>query len=132
MDSGSGDVTANESEDCLFINVYRSKAPKEGEKLPVVVYIHGGSFNMGSFSSRNIAGMIAWSSEAIIGVSLNYRISALGFLPSKLTAKEGLLNLGLKDQVMALQWVQENIDKFGGDPKKVTIMGDSAGAHSVG
>jgi triacylglycerol lipase len=62
---------------------------------------------------------------------MNYRIGALGFLPSTLTAKEGLLNLGLRDQVMAMQWVKENINAIGGDPERVTIMGDSAGGHSV-
>lgn len=62
---------------------------------------------------------------------MNYRIGALGFLPSALTAKEGLLNLGLKDQMMAMEWVNENINAIGGDPERITIMGDSAGAHSV-
>lgn len=59
------------------------------------------------------------------------RIGALGFLPSKLSREEGILNLGLKDQVMVMEWVHENIDKFGGDPSQVTLFGLSAGAHSV-
>jgi hypothetical protein len=74
---------------------------------------------------------VAWSPEPLIGVSFNYRLGALGFLPSKLTAKEGSLNLGLKDQSLLLEWVQENISAFGGDPDDVTVMGCSAGAHSV-
>lgn len=93
--------------------------------------------------------MVSWSEEPFIGVSINYRYSlrllvlcvglstlhslgALGFLPSTLSAEEGVLNLGLKDQIHALQWVQENIVEFGGDPGQVTIFGPSAGSHSVG
>ena len=67
----------------------------------------------------------------MIGVSFNYRVGAFGFLPSKLMAKEGLLNVGLKDQELLLKWVKDNIAAFGGDPDDVTIMGSSAGAHSV-
>ncbi|KAK1782876.1 Alpha/Beta hydrolase protein [Copromyces sp. CBS 386.78] len=66
------------------------------------------------------------------GINFNYRVGALGFLPSALTAKEGLLNLGLRDQAMMLEWVRENVKAFGGDPDNVTIMGLSAGAHSIG
>ncbi|CCC07512.1 hypothetical protein SMACR_02515 [Sordaria macrospora] len=66
------------------------------------------------------------------GINFNYRVCALGFLPSALTAKEGLLNLGLRDQTMMLEWVRENVKAFGGDPDNVTIMGLSAGAHSIG
>jgi acetylcholinesterase len=126
----SSDAANNQGEDCLSLNLFRPQA-QEPQKLPVLVYIHGGSFNFGSSQSRNIAELIAASSVPIIGVSMNYRIGALGFLPSTLTAKEGLLNLGLRDQVMAMQWVKENINAIGGDPERVTIMGDSAGGHSV-
>ena len=81
---------------------------------------------------HNTASMVAWSAEPFIGVSFNYRIGAPGFLNSALTANEGLLNLGLHDQVLLLQWVNENIAAFGGDPDNITLMGLSAGAHSVG
>ena len=70
--------------------------------------------------------------KPIIGVSINYRLSIWGFTSSNELASEGLLNVGLKDQRLALHWVQENIKAFGGDPKKVTIFGESAGAASVG
>lgn len=77
------------------------------------------------------ASMVGWSSEAFVLVSCNYRIGALGFLPSSRSAKAGALNIGLKDQRMVLEWVQENISAFGGDPDCVTLFGLSAGAHSV-
>lgn len=119
------------SEDCLNVNIYRPKRPSKGKKLPVLIHIYGGAFNFGAGHTRSISNMIAWSAEPFIGVTFNYRVGALGFLPSSLTAKEGLLNAGLKDQALLLQWVQENIAEFGGDPEDVTLMGNSAGAHSV-
>ena len=75
--------------------------------------------------------MVGWSEKPFIGVSFNYRIGALGFLPSKLTFEEDIVNLGLHDQVFLLQWVQDNIERFGGNKNDVTIFGLSAGAHSV-
>ncbi|TVY82248.1 Carboxylesterase 4A [Lachnellula suecica] len=129
--SGPGDAII-QSEDCLNLNIFRPKIRDENEKLPVLVYVHGGSFNFGSGSSRAISSLVAWSESPMIGISFNYRVGAFGFLPSKLAAKEGLLNLGLKDQELLLKWVQDNIAAFGGDPDNVTIMGLSAGAHSVG
>lgn len=99
--------------------------------MPVVVYFHSGSFNFGSGAERDIASFVAWSVDPIIGISVNYRVGALGFLSSNLTAEEGILNLGLKDQAAALEWVQENIRMFGGNKDRVTIWGSSAGAHSV-
>jgi acetylcholinesterase len=119
------------SEDCLNLNIYRPKRRPKGEKLPVLVHIYGGAFNFGAGNSRQVSNMVAWSEEPFIGVSFNYRVGAFGFLPSSLTAKEGLLNAGLKDQALLLEWVQENIAEFGGDPDDVTLMGNSAGAHSV-
>lgn len=80
---------------------------------------------------HNTASMVAWSEHPFVAVSFGYRIGALGFLPSSLSQKEGLLNLGLRDQLLLLQWVQENIANFGGDPANVTLFGLSAGAHSV-
>lgn len=74
--------------------------------------------------------MVSWA-EPLLVVSFNYRIGALGFLNSAMTAKEGLLNLGLRDQVQLLDWVRDNIAHFGGDPSRITLIGLSAGAHSV-
>lgn len=123
------------SEDCLTANVFRqqgSKAEDKAKLLPVAVYIHGGAFNRGTASMHNTASMVAWSEEPFVAVSFNYRIGALGFLPSSVTAREGVLNLGLRDQMVLFEWVQENVKAFGGDPGNVTLIGLSAGAHSVG
>lgn len=118
------------SEDCLTVNVFRKSAGKH-EKLPVALYIHGGAFNRGSAHMHKTASMVANAPESFIAISFNYRIGALGFLPSSLSAKEGALNLGLRDQILMMEWVQENIEAFGGDPNNVTLFGLSAGAHSV-
>ncbi|KAI0181386.1 alpha/beta-hydrolase [Hypoxylon sp. FL1284] len=136
----------NQGEDCLNLNIYRphfsddaktaaaemAKLGVNSTKMPVVVYVHGGGFNGGSGTERNMRSFVSWSEIPLIGMSFNYRIGALGFLPSGVTAKEGLLNLGLKDQQAFFQWVQNNAADFGGDPNNVTIMGLSAGAHSIG
>jgi carboxylesterase type B len=117
-------------EDCLNLNVYRT-AGTTRKKLPVIVYVHGGAFNTGCGTERNMASFVSWAEDAMVGINFNYRVGALGFLPSALTAREGLLNLGLRDQQMLFGWVRDNIEAFGGDPDNVTIMGLSAGAHSV-
>lgn len=140
-----GTVGNGFGENCLNANIYRpaglvdDDGMKKGDNnnkrpalLPVVVYIHGGAFNGGMGVERNMASFIAWTDAPMIGINFNYRVGALGFLPSALTAKEGLLNLGLRDQAMMLEWVRENAKAFGGDPDNVTIMGLSAGAHSIG
>lgn len=127
----TGDQDVKEGDDCLNLNIWRPKGLDRDHVRPVVVFFHGGAFNGGNARGRDMASMVAWSDEAIVGVSFNYRVGAMGFLPSALTAKEGLLNIGLKDQDMLMQWVRDNIQAFGGDPEAVTIMGTSAGAHSV-
>jgi para-nitrobenzyl esterase len=119
-----------ENEDCLYLNVY---VPKTGdENYPVMVWIHGGAFLYGSGSEDiyDPAGLVA---EGVILVTLNYRLGMLGFLTHPaLTAEAGESgNYGLMDQQMALQWVQDHIADFGGDPTNVTIFGQSAGGHSV-
>lgn len=127
------------SEDCLTANVFRQARNDDDDDdddssellLPVAVYIHGGAFNRGTASMHNTASMVAWSAAPLVAVSFNYRIGALGFLPSALSAQEGVLNLGLKDQIVLMEWVRDNIAAFGGDPAQVTLVGLSAGAHSV-
>ncbi|KAM5344455.1 hypothetical protein ACJ41O_012991 [Fusarium nematophilum] len=119
------------SEDCMTANVFRQSGGSHA-KLPVAIYIHGGAFNRGTASMHKTASMVAHSAEPFVAVSFNYRIGALGFLPSGLSAKEGILNLGLRDQILLMEWVQENIAAFGGDRDNVTIFGLSAGAHSIG
>lgn len=133
-------------EDCLNLNLYRphygngsdaeakdmAKLGGTGKSLPIVIYVHGGAFNSGRGMERNMASFVSWAETPIIGISFNYRVGALGFLPSSVAQKAGLLNLGLKDQQMLFVWVQKNAASFGGDPDNVTLMGLSAGSHSIG
>ncbi|KAL4906169.1 hypothetical protein BDW74DRAFT_190229 [Aspergillus multicolor] len=125
-----------QSEDCLYLNVVRP-AGYDNEKLPVAFWIHGGGFSNGGGGDQryNLSFIVEQSvkiGKPIIGVSINYRLSLWGFLHSNEVVGEGITNLGLRDQRLALHWVQENIAAFGGDPRKVTIFGESAGAASVG
>lgn len=133
---GGDDVGYPTAEDCLALNVIRPSG-YEGQNLPVAVWIHGGGFVMGGTQDRRynlsfIVNNAATIGKPIIGVSVGYRLSAFGFLDSDEIRAEGVTNLGMKDQRLALQWIQENIAAFGGDPTKVTIWGESAGAGSVG
>ncbi len=120
------------SEDCLFLNVFAPDTAREGDKLPVLVYIHGGGFTGGCGHEKHFDGPV-WPTKGVIGVTLNYRLGPLGFLTlPELKQEAGFTgNYGLYDQLAALQWVQKNIAAFGGDPENVTIMGQSAGAMSV-
>ncbi|KAG9078859.1 hypothetical protein FRC06_008127, partial [Ceratobasidium sp. 370] len=127
MQAGTGDM----SEDCLSLNVFAPTGATQTSKLPVVIWIHGGSFNSGS-GRGFIAPLVSNSPTKIIGVSINYRVGAFGFLPSNLTYDADLLNIGLYDQASAIQWVNKYIALFGGDPNQVTLFGESAGATSVG
>lgn len=121
-----------ESEDCLTINVWRPKGHSaSGKKLPVSVLIPGGAFNRGAARMHNTHTMLAFSPEPFVAVSMQYRIGVFGGFNNDLTQKEGVLNLGLKDMYVALEWVQKNIAAFGGDADDVTIMGLSAAAHAV-
>ncbi|XP_070551528.1 acetylcholinesterase-like [Ptychodera flava] len=116
-----------QNEDCLFLNVY---APKTTSKrLPVMVWIHGGGLYIGSGSDYYYDGTALAAIGDVIVVSFNYRLGALGFLVTGDDHATG--NYGLYDQIAALQWVQENIEAFGGDRDKVTIFGESAGSVSV-
>ncbi|KIJ40555.1 hypothetical protein M422DRAFT_230113 [Sphaerobolus stellatus SS14] len=123
------------SENCLFVNVIKPSFIPPGVKLPVLFWIYGGGFEEGDTSLNDGSTVVARSialGEPIIYVSANYRISAYGFSASKEIQAAGLGNLGLRDQRFAMEWVQTNIEKFGGDNAKVTIWGQSAGAISVG
>ncbi|MFI5509258.1 carboxylesterase/lipase family protein [Mycobacterium sp. NPDC051804] len=116
------------SEDCLTLNVWTP--PPSGEKRPVMVWIHGGSFINGSgdiYDSRWLA-----SRGDVVVVTINYRLGTLGFLAHPALGPAGDVgNYGLADQQAALRWVRDNIAEFGGDPDKVTIAGESAGGMSV-
>ncbi|KAF7306525.1 Carboxylic ester hydrolase [Mycena indigotica] len=117
-----------ESEDCLFLNVW-APAPSS-RKLPVLVWIYGGALQFGTASLPAYDGVSIVENQKIILVTFNYRLNVLGF-PGSPDIPLGGNNLGYLDQELALQWVQLNIAKFGGDPAQVTIMGQSAGSQSV-
>lgn len=122
-------------EDCLNLNILRP-AGYEGKKLPVVVYIYGGGWigGLGADLNTNSSYMLQSSVKRrapYIVVNLNYRVGFLGFPGGSEAWSQGITNLGLKDQRMALRWVHENIAGFGGDPNKVTLWGQSAGSISI-
>ena len=127
---------ANTSEDCLYLNVWTPA--KTGEKLPVLVWIYGGGFAAGRTSDPVFDGA-ALASKGVVYVSVAYRVGVMGFLAHpELSAENRKLhgvaasgNYGLLDMVASLKWIKENIAAFGGDPNKVTIWGESAGAMAV-
>ncbi|KAF8313064.1 alpha/beta-hydrolase [Clavulina sp. PMI_390] len=131
--------TSQMSEDCLTVNVFRPVGVKS-TNLPVMVWIYGGSYFQGGASIYNGSALVQRSvqlNEPVIYVSFNYRLNSFGFLASSevaTAASHGTasLNVGLYDIQAAFQWVQTNIAAFGGDPKKVTAFGQSAGAISIG
>lgn len=117
------------SEDCLQLNVY---APKAAKDAPVMVWIHGGSHRTGA---GWIYGGSNFARDGVVVVTINYRLGALGYLAhpalTKAAGDAPVANYGLMDQIAALQWVQRNIAAFGGDPKNVTVFGESAGGMST-
>ncbi|WP_165842940.1 carboxylesterase/lipase family protein [Phenylobacterium deserti] len=120
------------SEDCLYLNVW-TPAEGLGAKLPVMVWIPGGGFNQGSGSVPIYDGA-GLARRGVVVVTVNYRLNAFGFMAHPQLTAEGQGasgNYGLQDQIAALQWVQANIAAFGGDPARVTVAGQSAGAASV-
>ncbi|XP_073820711.1 esterase B1-like [Musca autumnalis] len=117
------------SEDCLYLNVY-AKTLNAEKKLPVLVWIYGGAFNTGS-CIKSKYGPDYFMQEDVILVTFNYRLSVFGFLSLTDPSLNVPGNAGLKDQVLALKWVQQNIDQFGGDNENITLFGESAGAAAV-
>lgn len=128
---------ALQSEDCLFANIW-APASRQDELLPVLVYIHGGAFTHGS-STDSPMPTGEWylhdgsflAGQGIVVASFNYRLGALGFLANAgATGLRG--NFGFRDQLLALTWLHDNLTAFGGDPDRITLAGESAGAMSVG
>ena len=120
-------------EDCLTLNVSAPLEPAT-DRLPVLVYFYGGAFSSGSATVKTYRGSHLVRTGEALYVSLNYRIGALGFMDFSSFSGPGRTfdsNLGLRDQVAALEWVRDNIGNFGGDPENVTIFGESAGGISV-
>jgi len=113
-------------EDCLNLNVYTPKI--DDKKRAVMVYIHGGAFIMGGGASYFFGPNYLIENDVVL-VTFNFRLGALGFLATSDKAATG--NYGLLDQIQALKWVQKNIEKFGGDPNKVTVFGEDSGAASA-
>ncbi|MCU1477373.1 MAG: carboxylesterase/lipase family protein [Subtercola sp.] len=130
------------SENCLTLNVVRPAAARdaigrdsdEPPLLPVMVFVHGGAYSVGSSSEVPRNGETLAREANVVYVSINYRLGALGFLDFTAYSTAGRPienNLGLKDCIAALEWVQSNIRAFGGDPDRVTLFGESAGANAV-
>lgn len=124
----------DESEDCLYLNIHRPAGTTPDSKLPVLFWIFGGGFEIGWNSMYDGAPWVTESvneGQPIIMVTVNYRVGGFGFMPGKEILADGSANLGLLDQRLGLEWIADNIAAFGGDPSKVTIWGESAGAISV-
>ena len=120
------------TEACLTMNIYRPSGIPFYKKLPVFVFFHGGSFVIGDGRALDGATFVSKSKEPLMVVTVQYRLGALGSFPSKLFEEEGLLNLGMRDQRQSLEFLQKYLPNFGGDSDRVTIGGQSAGAHAVG
>lgn len=120
------------SEDCLFLNIWTPVTAKDGDRLPVLVFIHGGGYTGGCGHEKHLNRPI-WPTKGVIAVTINYRLGPLGFLclPELVQEAGHTGNYALYDQMTALCWIRDNISAFGGDPNNVTIMGQSAGAMSV-
>lgn len=124
---GSGSIIGDE--DCLYLNIYTPKVTfSRNELLPVMFYIHGGAFNMGFAEYEKIGPQMLMNKDIVL-VTVNYRLGPLGFFSTGDEVVPG--NIGLKDQAFALRWIKRNIRHFGGDPKKITVFGQSAGGVSA-
>jgi para-nitrobenzyl esterase len=119
------------SEDCLSLNIW-SPAQKSDERLPVMVWVHGGGFQFGSSASPSYDGS-RLAQKGVVVVSFNYRVGIFGFMAHPELDREAPSgNYGLQDQLAAFAWVKSNIAAFGGNPDNVTAFGESAGAHAIG
>ena len=132
----TGVVDPESSEDCLYVDIYRPERPTyHHERLPVYVWIHGGSNNFGS--GRDYDGSVLAAQSDVVVVVVQYRLGPIGWFyhPAIQTGGADILsdsgNFGTLDHAQALKWIQENIESFGGNPHNVTVTGESAGAHNT-
>ena len=134
MQGGRGNQQPAPSEDCLYLNVWTG-AKSAAERRPVMIFTYGGSFTGGSGSEPRYDGE-ALAKKGVVAITYNYRLGPFGWLAHpELTRESGHNasgNQGLADAIAALQWVQKNVAAFGGDPRRVTIFGESAGGIIVG
>lgn len=130
-ENGFIDKNVVRDEDCLSLNIW-SPAP-DSAKRPVMFWIHGGGFSVGTGASAMYNGANLANNGDVVVVTINYRLGVLGFLYFDEAAQKAGFenNLGIRDQIAALQWVKQNIAAFGGDPNNITIFGESAGGTSV-
>ena len=129
-----GPFRMNGSEDCLHLNIWSPRIG-QGEKLPVVVFVHGGAFQYGSNAVQEFAGDRFMGDEEMVFISPNYRLGVMGFLELGRACGEewaGSGNCGMRDLLLSLKWVRENCGAFGGDPGRIILMGISAGAKVIG
>ena len=128
------DLGAPQGEDCLRLNIWTSSDTQAGDAKPVMVWLHGGAYVLGSSSQTLYDGRRLVSHGDVVVVTVNYRLGVLGFLDLSsfdTAARHFDSNVGLRDVLAALQWVRDNIAAFGGDPQRVTLFGESAGAGIV-
>jgi para-nitrobenzyl esterase len=135
LDSILPELSAKEpqGEDCLYLNIWSPGL--DDKRRPVLFWIHGGAFTIGSSSSPVYNGNTLAARGDVVVVTINYRLGMLGFLNLNEVTKGGIPatgNEGLLDQIAALEWVRDNISTFGGDPNNITVFGESAGAMSIG
>ncbi|KAK0470485.1 Alpha/Beta hydrolase protein [Armillaria novae-zelandiae] len=131
IETATSTIPNGASEDCLFINVNIPIGTDIADQLPVLIYFHGGGFQSGSSTGFPPNALFQSSAEPFIYASLQYRLGQFGFLGGSRLKANGALNAGLLDQRAALRWLRKYISNFGGDPERVTIWGESAGAGST-
>lgn len=126
------EINPNGSEDCLYLNIWAPEDPQkpESELKAIMVWLHGGAFFSGSTDVDLYNGQVLAAVGDVVVVSVNYRLGALGFLTTNSEEIGG--NMGMYDQALALQWIKENAESFGGDPENIVLFGQSAGATSAG
>ncbi|CAI7590119.1 unnamed protein product [Penicillium glandicola] len=140
---GTGDIlpftsrVTNISEDCLSLRIARPAGTQKDAKLPVAVWIHGGGHALGSASDilyepDGLVKLAAADGLPLVYVAINYRLGLFGFATSEALIERKETNAGLRDQRAALEWVRDNIESFGGDPNRVTVIGQSVGASDIG